>query len=32
VFVAIGVFRWPIYWVLAALLPMSIALAWWTHE
>jgi chromate transporter len=32
VFVAIGLFRWPIYWVLALLLPISIALAWWTQK
>jgi len=29
VFVAIGVLRWPLHWVLAAAIPVSIALAWW---
>jgi chromate transporter len=27
--VAIGVMRWPLLWVMAALVPTSIALAWW---
>jgi len=27
-FIAIGVLRWPLYWVLALLIPLSIALAW----
>lgn len=28
-FLAIGVLRWPLPWVLAILAPLSIALAWW---
>jgi chromate transporter len=28
VFVAVGVLRWPIWWVLLALIPVSIAVAW----
>lgn len=28
-FVAIGILRWPLPWVLAVLAPLSIALAWW---
>jgi chromate transporter len=28
-FLAVGVLRWPIYWVLGVLIPCSIALAWW---
>jgi len=28
-FVAVGVLRWPLYEVLAVLIPVSIALAWW---
>jgi chromate transporter len=28
-FVAAGVLRWPLLWVMAMLLPLSIALAWW---
>jgi chromate transporter len=27
-FVAVGILRWPIYWVLGALIPCGIALAW----
>jgi chromate transporter len=27
-FAAIGVMRWPLYWVLAVLVPVSIAIAW----
>jgi hypothetical protein len=27
--VAVGMMRWPIYWVLAIAVPTSIALAWW---
>ena len=27
--VAVGIMRWPIYWVLAIAVPASIALAWW---
>jgi chromate transporter len=29
VLVAVGLLRWPVYWVLAVALPASIALAWW---
>jgi chromate transporter len=29
VFLGVGVLRWPLYWVLAVLIPLSIALAWW---
>jgi chromate transporter len=28
----VGVMRWPIYWVLAVLMPLSIALAWWVRR
>ena len=28
-FVAIGLMRWPLPWVLLALVPVSLALAWW---
>ena len=28
-FAGIGVMRWPIYFVLAVLVPASIAIAWW---
>jgi chromate transporter len=31
-FVAVGVLRWPIYWVLGVLIPVSIALAWWVRR
>jgi chromate transporter len=31
-FTGVGVLRWPIYWVLGALIPVSIALAWWTRR
>ena len=27
--IAVGIMRWPIYWVLAIAVPASIALAWW---
>jgi chromate transporter len=27
-FASVGVMRWPIYWALAVLIPLSIALAW----
>ena len=29
VFVAVGVLRWPLHWVLAVAIPASITLAWW---
>jgi hypothetical protein len=28
-FVAVGVLRWPLLLVMAVLLPVSVALAWW---
>jgi len=28
----VGVLRWPIYWVLGALIPLSIGLAWWLRR
>jgi chromate transporter len=31
-FLAVGILRWPIYWVLGVLIPCSIALAWWTRR
>jgi hypothetical protein len=31
-FVAAGVLRWPLLWVMAMLLPVSIALAWWARR
>lgn len=31
-FVAVGILRWPIYWVLGALIPCGIALAWWQRR
>ena len=27
-FASIGVMRWPLYWALAVLVPLSIAIAW----
>ena len=27
-FAAVGMLSWPIYWVLGALIPVSVALAW----
>jgi hypothetical protein len=27
-FASVGVLRWPIYWALAVLVPLSIAIAW----
>ena len=29
---AIGVMRWPLLWVMLVLVPVSIALAWWTRR
>jgi len=29
ILVAVGIMRWPIYWVLAIAVPASIAIAWW---
>jgi chromate transporter len=31
-FVAIGLLRWPLPWVLAALVPASVAAAWWARR
>jgi chromate transporter len=31
-FLAVGIVRWPIYWVLGVLIPISIALAWWLRR
>jgi chromate transporter len=31
-FLAVGVLRWPIWWVLGVLIPCSIAVAWWTRR
>jgi chromate transporter len=31
-FVAAGVLRWPLLWVMAMLLPVSVALAWWQRR
>jgi len=31
-FVAVGLLRWPIWWVLGVLIPCSIAAAWWTRR
>ena len=28
-FVSVGVLRWPIWWCLLVLIPLSIAIAWW---
>jgi chromate transporter len=30
--VGVGVLRWPLLWVMAALTPVSIALAWWERR
>jgi chromate transporter len=30
--VGVGIMRWPLYWVLGVLLPLSIALAWWVRR
>jgi chromate transporter len=27
--VGVGILRWPLYWVLLVLIPLSIGLAWW---
>jgi chromate transporter len=31
-FAAVGILRWPIYWVLGVLIPLSIGLAWWVRR
>jgi len=31
-FVTVGIVQWPIYWVLGALVPGSIALMWWRRR
>jgi hypothetical protein len=30
--VGVGVLRWPIYFVLGVLVPLSIGLAWWVRR
>jgi chromate transporter len=32
ILIAVGVLRWPIYWVLLVAVPVSIALAWWNRR
>ena len=32
VFVTIGLLRWPVWWVLLVLIPLSIAIAWRTQQ
>jgi hypothetical protein len=27
-FASVGILRWPLYWALAVLVPLSIAIAW----
>lgn len=29
---AIGVMRWPLLWVMVALMPLSVALVWWARR
>jgi chromate transporter len=31
-FGAVAVLRWPLYWVLLVMLPLSIAIAWWERR
>ena len=31
-FVAIGLLRWPIWWVLLVLIPLSVTVAWWSRR
>src|SRR5690606_22096118 len=31
-FVAVGVLRLPLYWVVLVLAPLSIAWSWWAHR
>ena len=31
-FLAVGILRWPLYWVLGVLIPCSIAVTWWTRR
>jgi chromate transporter len=31
-FVAIGVLRWPLHWVLLVMLPLSIVVVWWERR
>jgi chromate transporter len=31
-FVSVGILRWPIWWCLLVLIPLSIAIAWWTRR
>jgi chromate transporter len=32
VFIAVGLLRWPIWWVLLVLIPISITIAWRTRQ
>jgi chromate transporter len=31
-FLAVGVLRWPLLWVMAAIVPLGIAIAWWERR
>jgi len=31
-FVSVGLLRWPIWWCLLVLIPVSIAIAWWSRR
>jgi chromate transporter len=31
-FVSVGLLRWPIWWCLLVLIPLSIAIAWWSRR
>jgi chromate transporter len=31
-FLAVGILRWPIYWVLGVLIPCGIVVAWWMRR
>jgi chromate transporter len=31
-FIAVGVLRWPLYWVLGVLVPCGVAVAWWMRR
>jgi hypothetical protein len=31
-FVAVGVLRWPLLWVMAVIAPLGIAVAWWERR
>ncbi len=30
--IGVGLLQWPIYWVLGALIPLSVGLAWWVRR